>query len=109
MAPWQGAGWLLGYASIPIPTCCPLTRSDIAINGMYMVRPSEVEINAWHDIVAEDDEDGAQYWTWDALHKAMNKAETYSPPSSDIASLARIDDDSSVHGSDGPLHVSYPG
>ncbi|KAL1734807.1 GMC oxidoreductase [Schizophyllum commune] len=80
-----------------------------AINGMYMVRPSEVEINAWHDIVAEDDEDGAQYWTWDALHKAMNKAETYSPPSSDIASLARIDDDSSVHGSDGPLHVSYPG
>ncbi|KAL1746534.1 GMC oxidoreductase [Schizophyllum fasciatum] len=80
-----------------------------AINGMYMVRPSEVEINAWHDIVAEDDKDGAEYWTWDALHKAMNKGETYTPPSSDIQSLARIDDDSSVHGSDGPLHVSYPG
>ncbi|TRM70218.1 GMC oxidoreductase [Schizophyllum amplum] len=80
-----------------------------AINGLYIVRPSEIEVSAWHDIIAEDDSDAAEYWTWDSLHAAMNKAETYTPASSDLQSLATISDDSDDHGSNGPLHVSYPG
>lgn len=78
-----------------------------AINGLYMTRPGENEINAWKSILG--DMDGADNWSWDSFYSAMKKSETFSPPTDDVKSQADITWDSSTHGSDGPIHASYPG
>lgn len=78
-----------------------------AINGLYLTRPGEIEINAWHDMLG--DIDGADNWTWDSLFAAMKKAETFTPPSAAIAREGGITYDASSRGSSGPLQVSYPG
>ncbi|KIW17623.1 hypothetical protein PV08_04818 [Exophiala spinifera] len=78
-----------------------------AINGLYMNRPSEIELDAWKDMLG--DMDGADNWSWDSLFAAMKKSETFSPPSQDIAQEAAITYDTSSHGSHGPVYMSYPG
>ncbi|KAJ5145360.1 glucose-methanol-choline oxidoreductase [Penicillium atrosanguineum] len=78
-----------------------------AINGLYMTRPGEYEINAWKDMLGGMD--GADNWGWDSFYAAMKKSETFDAPSDDIASQADISWDASTHGSSGPIHASYPG
>lgn len=78
-----------------------------AINGLYMTRPGENEINAWQSMLG--DMDGAENWSWDSFYTAMKKSETFSPPTDDVKDQADITWDSSTHGSDGPIHASYPG
>ncbi|KAJ5988542.1 hypothetical protein N7481_003752 [Penicillium waksmanii] len=78
-----------------------------AINGLYMTRPGENEINAWQSMLG--DMDGAENWSWDSFYSAMKKSETFSPPTDDVKTQADITWDSSTHGSDGPIHASYPG
>ncbi|KAK5559075.1 hypothetical protein LTR46_003264 [Exophiala xenobiotica] len=78
-----------------------------AINGLYMNRPGEIEVNAWQTMLG--DMDGADNWSWDSLFAAMKKSETFSPPTQEIAQEASITYDASSHGSNGPIHMSYPG
>ncbi|KIW61712.1 hypothetical protein PV05_01802 [Exophiala xenobiotica] len=78
-----------------------------AINGMYMNRPGEIEVNAWQVMLG--DMDGADNWSWDSLFAAMKKSETFGPPTQEIAQEAGITYDASSHGSHGPIHMSYPG
>ncbi|KAJ5887455.1 glucose-methanol-choline oxidoreductase [Penicillium taxi] len=78
-----------------------------AINGLYMTRPGEIEINAWQSMLG--DMDGADNWSWDSFYAAMKKSETFTPPSDAIAKEADITWDSSEHGTNGPIHYSYPG
>ncbi|KAJ5580208.1 uncharacterized protein N7459_006193 [Penicillium hispanicum] len=78
-----------------------------AINGLYMTRPGEDEVNAWKDLLG--DMDGADNWSWSAFYAAMKKSETFSPPTDAVKKEADITWDASTHGSDGPIHVSYPG
>ena len=78
-----------------------------AINGLYMTRPGENEINAWKSMLG--DMDGANNWSWDSFYSAMKMSETFSPPTDDVQSQAEITWDSETHGSDGPIHASYPG
>lgn len=78
-----------------------------AINGLYMTRPGEDEVNAWKDMLG--DMDGADNWSWSAFYAAMKKSETFSPPTDAIEKQADITWDASTHGTDGPIHVSYPG
>ena len=72
---------------------------------MFYVRPPQVEIDAWHSLV--QDQDGADNWTWDSLYNAMLKAETFHTPSAEAVEDGGITYDESVHGTDGPLHSSY--
>lgn len=78
-----------------------------AINGLYMNRPSEIEVNAWKDMLG--DMEGAEHWTWESLFAAMKKSETFTPPSDPITQEGDITWDASSHGTDGPIHMSWPG
>ncbi|KIY01127.1 uncharacterized protein Z520_02679 [Fonsecaea multimorphosa CBS 102226] len=92
---------------------CPWPRGKVlggssAINGMYLNRPGEIEINAWQDMLG--DMDGAENWSWDAMFAAMKKSETFSPPvDASIQQEAAITYNPASHGSQGPIHMSYPG
>ncbi|PCH36474.1 GMC oxidoreductase [Wolfiporia cocos MD-104 SS10] len=75
-----------------------------AVNGMYLVRPSEVEVDAWASMV-----ENGSIWSWDNLYDAMKKSETYTPPVTTVDDVAHIEYQNSSHGFSGPLHASYPG
>ncbi|KZW02210.1 putative glucose-methanol-choline oxidoreductase [Exidia glandulosa HHB12029] len=78
-----------------------------AINGLYMNRPGEIEINAWKDMLGNMD--GADNWSWDSFYAALKKSETFTPPSDAVAEEGGITWTSSSHGTSGPIHMSYPG
>ncbi|KZT01003.1 GMC oxidoreductase [Laetiporus sulphureus 93-53] len=75
-----------------------------AINGMYLVRPSELEVNAWAAMI-----DGGSTWSWDNLFAAMKQSETYTPATTAVNDVVHIEYSNSSHGFTGPLHASYPG
>ncbi|OQE39988.1 hypothetical protein PENCOP_c006G00454 [Penicillium coprophilum] len=77
-----------------------------AINGLYMTRPGEDEINAWKDMVK--DMDGADSWSWDSFYAAMKKSETFTPPTDNVVDEAGIVWNATNHGTDGPIHTTYP-
>ncbi|KAJ5488621.1 hypothetical protein N7539_003511, partial [Penicillium diatomitis] len=78
-----------------------------AINGLYLTRPGEIEINAWKDMLG--DMDGAENWGWESFYAAMKKSETFTPPSDEMAGKAHITWNITDHGTSGPIHASYPG
>lgn len=79
-----------------------------AINGMYLNRPGEIEVNAWQEMLG--DMDGAENWSWDSLFAAMKKSESFSPPvDAAIQQEADITYNLASHGTSGPIHMSYPG
>ncbi|KAF8999266.1 hypothetical protein BDQ17DRAFT_1328350 [Cyathus striatus] len=86
-----------------------LLGGSSAINGMYWVRPSVDEINAWKDMIAADNSSGTDAWGWDSFYAAMKKSENFTPPVDDVQKAAGINYDTSAHGSTGPLHSTYPG
>ncbi|KAL4246796.1 GMC oxidoreductase family protein [Abortiporus biennis] len=75
-----------------------------AVNGMYAVRPSQIEVDAWAGMI----ENGTA-WNWENQFAAMKKSETFTPPSADIQAAANIEYNTASHGTSGPVHVSYPG
>lgn len=72
-----------------------------------MIRPSEIEINAWQEMLGEMD--GTENWSWDSLYAAMKKSETFTPPVNNVLQEAGITWNASSHGTDGPIQMSYPG
>jgi len=80
-----------------------------AINGMYYVRPSQQEINAWHDLIAPANSSAADVWTRDTFFNAIKNTETFTPPSADLQSQMGIRFSQNSRGSSGKLHASYPG
>ena len=80
-----------------------------AINGLYSVRPSQIELDAWSSLSAPGDDSAKNKWGWQAMLAAMKKSETFVPPSTDVQQAANIEYDSSSHGSSGPLYNSFPG
>ncbi|RMZ86808.1 hypothetical protein DV736_g5964, partial [Chaetothyriales sp. CBS 134916] len=93
-------------------TECPWPRGKTlggssAINGLYLNRPGEIEVNAWVKLLG--DMDGADNWSWESFYAAMKKSENFTPPSEGIAQQAGIEWDVDNHGSSGPIHYSYPG
>ncbi|KXG50149.1 Glucose-methanol-choline oxidoreductase [Penicillium griseofulvum] len=77
-----------------------------AINGLYMTRPGEDEINAWKDMLG--DMDGADNWSWESFYASLKKSETFTPPTDGVVDEARITWDASNHGTNGPIHTTYP-
>lgn len=86
-----------------------LTRDtgSSAINGLYLTRPGEIEVDAWSGMLG--DMDGAENWSWDSLYAAMKKSETFTPPSSAIAQEGDITWNAASRGTSGPIQASYPG
>ncbi|KAF8265094.1 alcohol oxidase [Lactarius quietus] len=80
-----------------------------AMNGMYSVRPSQIELDAWPSLSAPGDDSAKSKWGWQAMLAAMKKNEIFIPPSSDVKQAANIEYDSSSHGSNGPVYNSFPG
>ncbi|ESK83387.1 gmc oxidoreductase [Moniliophthora roreri MCA 2997] len=78
-----------------------------AINGMYLVRPSQIEIDAWAAMMGNAE--GANAWTWSEFDNAMKKSETFTPPKDDVKAMAKIEYTAASFGSSGPIHASYPG
>ncbi|CAG7852255.1 SubName: Full=Related to Glucose oxidase {ECO:0000313/EMBL:CCA74335.1} [Serendipita indica DSM 11827] len=83
-----------------------LLGGSSAMNGCYLVRPSKIEIDAWHDLLSGLD--GADNWTSDKFFAAMDKSETFTPPSDAIQATGNIHYVASSHGSSGPIHATYP-
>ncbi|KAG9001406.1 hypothetical protein FRB90_011628, partial [Tulasnella sp. 427] len=96
----------LDYRNISWPRGKVLGGSS-AINGMYMVRPSSLEMDTFSKILGNMD--GASAWGWDSMFQAMKKSEIFTPPSADIQSQGNILYNPSDHGTSGVLHTSYPG
>ncbi|KAJ8508635.1 hypothetical protein ONZ45_g9111 [Pleurotus djamor] len=80
-----------------------------AVNGMYLTRPAEVELDTWSSLLASDDADAAKAWAWPSFFNAMKKTETFTPPTDEVRGLADVRFDTSLHGTSGPLHHTYPG
>lgn len=78
-----------------------------AVNGLYLVRPSQLEVDANAGLMAN--QPGASAWSWEGLFSAMKKSETFTAPSSQIQMEGAIEYNLSSHGTSGPLHYSYPG
>jgi hypothetical protein len=76
---------------------------------MYMVRPSSVEVNTWHDLIVSNDQTAANSWTWDSFFDALKKTETFTPPVADTISVAGMKYNADSHGTSGKLQVTYPG
>ena len=91
-----------GTRELPWPRGKVLGGSS-AMNGMYHIRPSKVEVDAWSSLI------GSDKWSWDSMFETMKESETFTPPSSDIQSEAGIQYVASSRGTNGPVHATYPG
>lgn len=80
------------------------------MNAMYLVRPSETEINAWEALIAGDDSEAAKPWGWTRFYESMKSSETFTPPLPDeeTGGNGNITFSASTHGTSGPMQVSYP-
>lgn len=73
---------------------------------MYMIRPHEIEVNAWHDLISSQLD--ADSWSWDSLFGAMKKGETFTPPTDAVVETAGIQWNADSHGTGGAVHQTYP-
>ncbi|KAF4611184.1 hypothetical protein D9613_007289 [Agrocybe pediades] len=80
-----------------------------AMNAMYLVRPTVMEVDAWKDIISSGDGDtAAQNWGWDKVYENMKKSENFVPPNQELLTYVNIDYEAESYGSGGPMQVSYP-
>ncbi|RDB27684.1 Pyranose dehydrogenase 1 [Hypsizygus marmoreus] len=79
-----------------------------AVNAMYLVRPSETEVNAWSELMTNEDSEAAKKWGWEQFFPAMMKSETYTPPLADVAQAGNFVWSTKNHGTTGPMQASYP-
>ncbi|CAO1637889.1 unnamed protein product [Sympodiomycopsis kandeliae] len=73
-----------------------------AINGMYIIRASQPELDSWAQL-----NDAQPVWGWDNFLTGMKKSETFTGPDQSLPFEIPYNADS--RGTDGHLHVSYPG
>lgn len=72
------------------------------LNGMLWSRGGREDYNDWVQL-------GNPGWSWDDLLPYFKKSETYSPMQSEtVAEQYSSWEDTSVHGYDGPVNVSFP-
>lgn len=76
-----------------------------AINGLYYVRPSREEADAWAELAGKN---GWNHWGWDNLLNGMKKSEKLQTPLKSVREQAHIEYDGSSHGRNGPIHTTWP-
>lgn len=75
-----------------------------SINGLYMVRASKLEHDAWARL-----NNGADRWDWDHMLAAMKKSENFHPPTQQTQNtVPSLKWNADSHGSDGPVHTGWP-
>ncbi|KAF8982155.1 hypothetical protein BDQ17DRAFT_1379062 [Cyathus striatus] len=81
-----------------------------AMNAMYLVGPSSVEIDAWAELLGSMDDDGSgmSSSTFQSMHAAMRKSEIFVPPLTQPQRVGNIQYETGNYGSGGPMSVSYP-
>ncbi|KAF9450698.1 GMC oxidoreductase [Macrolepiota fuliginosa MF-IS2] len=77
-----------------------------AINGMYLIRPNEIEVDAWHDMISS--QPNADQWSWDSLFATMKDSEAFTPPTDAAVQTAGMQWNSASHGTSGTVHHTYP-
>lgn len=65
---------MLNYRQVAWPSGKVVGGSSAA-NGMYLVRPSSIEVDVWHELVK--DLDGSDAWTSDSFFAAMRKVRPF--------------------------------
>lgn len=75
-----------------------------AINGLYYVRHSKPEQDAWAKLI-----DGADVWSWEKMLNGMKKGENFTAPVKEVTDKAHVEYNEKSHGAKGPLQVSWPG
>src|SRR5258707_2282651 len=65
---------MLNYRQITWPMGKVVGGSS-ACNAMYLVRPSSIEVDVWHDLIK--DLDGHDAWTSDSFFAAMRKVRPF--------------------------------
>lgn len=75
-----------------------------AVNGLYYVRHSTSEQDAWGEIVGDKN-----LWGWDNMYRAMKKSENFTDASDDVKKAVQISSVPGSHGTKGPIQVSWPG
>lgn len=78
------------------------------MNGMYLVRPAQVEVDAWSSLIAPNDKTAAETWNWSNFFTALKNIETFTPPLPDVQSVAGMKYDAASHGTTGKVHATYP-
>lgn len=76
---------------------------------MYYLRPASQQVNAWHDLIAPNDAEAAQKWTWDSFFGALKGTENFTEPTPDARKVAGMSYNLDSHNTTGHLHVTYPG
>lgn len=71
------------------------------INGMFFHRGAKADYDAWEEL-------GAIGWGWSDLLPYFKKGETFTPPESGFGREWGIKWDDQVHGTQGPIQLSYP-
>lgn len=75
-----------------------------AVNGMYLVRPSKVEIDTWATLAGPN---GTENWGWEPMFRAMKKSERFTPPSDDVKTQGSIDYIMDNHGTNGVSVLTF--
>ncbi|PGH33719.1 hypothetical protein GX50_03458 [[Emmonsia] crescens] len=104
------ADW--AFATVPQPTLGDrsinaaqgkLLGGSSAINGQAFVSASKAVIDAWSKL-------GNEGWTWEGLQPYYKKSYTLNLPDDETCEHLGLNwVDPSVHGSSGPIQVSFPG
>ena len=77
---------------------------------MYLVRPHSVEIDAWHDLIADNSNKAyADSWSWNGLLDSMKKTEKFTPPTPAALETAGMRFNPNSHGTSGRIHSTFPG
>lgn len=71
------------------------------INGMLFHRGAKADYDAWEEL-------GAKGWGWSDLLPYFRKSENFTPPDNAYAREWDIKYAEEVHGTQGPLQISYP-
>jgi len=113
-----GGQYNYGYKTIPQPNAGnremnwprgKVLGGSATVNGMYLVRPSSVEIDTWRDLIADGTSSAyTDAWSWDSLYESMKKSETFTPPTAEAAATAGMRYNADSHGTSGPLQATYP-
>jgi len=84
------------------------------MNAMYLVRPSQTEMDAWQSVISSDadasssSKSSPSNWGWDKMYTYMKRAENFTKPDDEVLKVVDIKYDASTHGSGGPMQLSYP-
>ncbi|KAG2012252.1 aryl-alcohol oxidase [Coprinopsis cinerea AmutBmut pab1-1] len=86
-----------------------------AMNAMYIVRPSQPEVDAWAELLESSPDTSSssssvERWNWDNLFEAMKKSETFHEPLPEPHEIGGNWPVGEInYGEDGPMQVAFPG